>query len=175
MLEIYFETVLVRIMRGDLTQIIAEALVNPANSYGLMGGGVSLALKSAGGPEIERAAVARAPIPIGSCVETTAGKLKASYIFHAPTMENPGRTTPQVVRAAVKAALNLAASKGVSSIAFPAMGTGVGGIALDQAAEIMAEEITAFAKKPSSVTFITLVASRDDMEKAFVKAFERPQ
>jgi len=79
----------ITIEQGDITTLEVDAIINPANSYGYMGGGVAGAIKEIGGQEIETEAVAKAPIPIGSAVITTAGSLKAKHIIHAPTMEQP--------------------------------------------------------------------------------------
>ena len=63
------------VQKGDLTQIRCDAIVNPANSFGYMGGGVAGAIKRVGGIEIERDAVSKAPIPVGKAIVTTAGVL----------------------------------------------------------------------------------------------------
>jgi len=77
------------VKRGDLTQIPCDAIVNPANSFGYMGGGVAGAIKRIGGVEIENEAIAKAPIPVGTAVETTAENLPCTFVIHAPTMEQP--------------------------------------------------------------------------------------
>lgn len=107
-----------------------------------MGGGVALAIKKRGGKEIEKEAISKAPIPVGSAVATTAGKLKARYVIHASTMEKPAQRIPvENVALATQAALELAAKLKLRSIAFPGMGTGVGGVAPEDAAKAMLEVI----------------------------------
>lgn len=106
-----------------------------------MGGGVAGAIKRAGGQEIEDEAVSKGPIKIGEAVETTAGKLKARYVIHSPTMELDFKTNEEKIRLAMKAALKKAEELGIKSIAFPALGTGVGGFSKSEAARIMVEEI----------------------------------
>ncbi len=133
---------LIRCIQGDITQVEAEAIVNPSNSFGYMGGGVALAIKKKGGEEIEKEAISKAPIPVGSAVATTAGSLKTKYVIHASTMEKPAQRIPvENVALATKAALELAAKLRVRSIAFPGMGTGVGGVAPEEAARAMLEVI----------------------------------
>ena len=121
---------------GDLTQIDCDAIVNPANSFGYMGGGVAGAIKRVGGAEIEKEAVDKSPIVVGKAVSTTAGSLPCKYVIHAPTMKRPAmRIGVENVRLATQAALRLAKEMGLSSIAIPGMGTGVGGVSHRKAAE----------------------------------------
>lgn len=131
------------VLQGSILDVTADAIVKPANSYGAMGGGLAGAIRRRGGQEIEKEAMANAPIPIGSAVTTTGGDLKFR-IIHSPTMEVPGKTTLENVRMAVRAALEEAKKQGFKRIAMPGMGTGVGGLAFDDSAKVMVEEISAF-------------------------------
>jgi len=69
------------VLCGDLTRVEADAIVNPANSHGLMGGGVALAIRRARGRVVEEEAVAQAPIPMGSAVVTSAGSMSCKYVI----------------------------------------------------------------------------------------------
>ncbi len=121
---------------GDLTQINCDAIVNPANSSGYMGGGVAGAIKRVGGVEIEKEAINKSPIVVGRAVSTSAGSLPCKYVIHAPTMKRPAmRIGVENVRLATQAAFRLAKEMGLSSIATPGMGTGVGGVSHRKAAE----------------------------------------
>src|SRR5260370_32717250 len=92
--------------QGDITKVKADAVVNPATSLGEMGGGVAGALRRVGGAEIEKEAMAQAPIPVGEAVQTAAGQLPFRYVIHAPTMEKPAEpTTVDKIRKATLAAL----------------------------------------------------------------------
>jgi len=143
----------VLVIKGDLTVLPADAIVNPANSHGYMGGGVAYAIKKNGGQEIEDEAVSKAPIPVGSAVETAAGKLPCKYVIHAPTMKEPAEAIGvDNVRAATSAALAKASELGVSSLAFPGMGTGVGGVEKSGAAKTMVESILDF--KPGFTVYL---------------------
>jgi len=160
------------VLRGDITRVRGfEAVVNPANSQLLMGGGVAGAIRRAGGQSIEDEARKHAPIPVGEAVLTSAGRLKADYVIHAPTMELPAmRTTPLKVREATKAALRLAEASGIGSVLFPGMGTGVGGVEPELAAEVMVEEIIKFLKKSDRLKNVGLIAYTDELFRAFIKA-----
>ena len=152
---------LVEIARGDITTVECEAVVNPANSLMIMGGGVAGALRRAAGDEVEREARRRAPVPVGKAVSTSAGKLepRVRYIIHAPTMERPAmRTTPGKVREATLAALREAERLGVSCIAFPAMGAGVGGLTAAESMEAMLEaldeHLASGGRLPGRIVFV---------------------
>jgi len=89
---------------------------------------------SAGGIRIQEEALRKAPVQIGQAVATTAGKLKAKYIIHAPTMTRPAMAASLGnVRAATGASLECARQMRIQSIAFPGLGTGVGGLNLQDA------------------------------------------
>lgn len=129
-----------RIVRGDITALACDAIVNAANDHLWMGGGVAGAIKRRGGDEIEHEAVRLGPVPIGQAVATGAGRLPARYVIHAVTMGQDLATSEPSIRAATRSALRLADHLGLRSVALPALGTGVGGFPLDQAARAMLEE-----------------------------------
>ena len=159
------------VKKGSLLEVEADVIVNPANSRGLMGGGVAGAIRKFGGEEIEREAVRKAPIPVGSAVLTTAGKLPFKGVIHSPTMEEPAmRTTEEKVRASVRAGLELADREGFESIAFPGMGTGVGRVPKNISARAMVEEIKGFSAK--NLKKVVLVDLDEDMVKEWEKALQ---
>ncbi|ADO45962.1 Appr-1-p processing domain protein [Hydrogenobacter thermophilus TK-6] len=133
------------ILEGSLLDVEADVIVNPANSLGIMGGGVAGVIKKAGGSIIEKEAMLKAPISVGSAIFTSAGRLKFKGVIHAPTMEEPVmETTEEKVRKAVRAALELADNMGFKSIAIPGMGTGIGRLPKGVAAKAMMGEIVNF-------------------------------
>jgi len=160
----------IEIIKGNLLEAAVDAIVNPANSLGVMGGGVAGAIRRAGGVEVEEEAVSRAPIPVGNAVVTTAGKLPFRGVIHAPTMEAPAMpASEEDVRKATLAALQSADASGFSSIAFPGMGTGVGGLSCSQAARVMKEVIVSF--RPQVLKKVVLVALHDDLYLAWLSEF----
>jgi len=138
------EKITIKIIQGDITTSNAEAIVNAANNHLWMGAGVAGAIKRAGGKEIEDEAISKGPIPVGSAIETNAGKLKAKYVIHAVVMGQDLVTNEHYIREATKSVLNLCEKLKLSSVAFPALGTGVGGFPLDECAEIMINEVLKF-------------------------------
>ena len=129
---------------GDIAAVEADAVANAANDALWMGAGVAGALKRAGGEEIEREAMALGPIPLGSAVATSAGRLSARFVIHGAVMGQDLRTDAALVRATTRSCLALADELGCRSLALPAFGTGVGGFPLAECARIMVEEARAF-------------------------------
>ena len=131
----------IRIVQGDITGLEVDAIVNAANNELVMGGGVAGAIKRKGGKGIEGEAVKKGPIEIGGAVSTSAGSLPAKYVIHAATMGLDFKTDEARIRSSCANALKEAEKLNVSSIAFPALGCGVGGFPEIGAAKIMAQEV----------------------------------
>jgi O-acetyl-ADP-ribose deacetylase len=133
------------VREGDIAAVEADAVANAANDALWMGAGVAGALKRAGGDEIEQEAMALGPIPLGSAVATTAGRLRARYVIHGAVMGQDLRTDGDLVRRTTHACLGVADELDCRSLALPAFGTGVGGFPLSECARIMVEEVRMFA------------------------------
>jgi O-acetyl-ADP-ribose deacetylase len=148
----------IHIAKSDITEMPVDAVVNPANSLGIMGGGVAAALSRKGGPSIQREAMSLAPIAVGAAVVTTAGQLWAKHVIHAPTMEEPGiKIGIENVRRATRAALIAAARHGFETIALPGMGTGLGGVDPSDASRAIVDELRAHRQpKPTTVYLVDL-------------------
>ena len=154
------------IVQGSILDTNADVIVNAANSQGLMGGGVAGVIRKAAGLEVEKEAQSYAPIPVGEAVMTSGGKTRFRGIIHAPTMPNPAMRIPsENVAMATRAALSLADSRGLTSIAFPGMGTGVGGVAPNHAATKMLKEIRDYS--PQRLIKVILV----DVDQSMVQAW----
>ena len=161
----------IEVLLADITKLRVDAVVNPANSLMIMGGGVARAIRRAGGPEIEEEARGYAPVPVGSAVATGAGRLPAKHVIHAPTMERPAmKTTPEKVKAATLAALRKAEDLKVESLAFPGMGTGVGGVPFDEASRAMMEAIAEHISKGTRIKRLVLTAIEEGLAEAFCRA-----
>ncbi len=131
----------VRLLEGDICDRTVDAIVNAANSQLWMGGGVAGAIKRRGGRQIEREATAQGPIPIGESVVTTAGQLEARHVIHAAVMGPDLVTNAAYIRQATLSALARARELRLTSIAFPALGTGVGGFPPHDCARIMLDAL----------------------------------
>ncbi|MCK5261073.1 MAG: macro domain-containing protein [Thermoplasmatales archaeon] len=136
-----------------------------------MGGGVAGAIKRVGGTNIEKEAIAKAPIEIGSAIETTAGVLPCKVVIHAPTMKRPAmRIDAENVKKATYAALKLGEKLKIKSIAIPGMGTGVGGVSADDAAQAMVAVVKGFEEKFDS---IILIDRNEKMTNAFMNFLKK--
>lgn len=165
----------IELYQGSITDLEGEvgALVNAASTDLWMGAGVAGAIKRAGGREIEEEAVARGPIPLGEAVATTAGKLHCKYVIHAAGMEPGRRATAEAVRDATRNSLLRAEELGLSSIALPAIGTGIGGLPLKQAARIQIEEVRRFTREAKSLKRIVFALFGDEAYELYRKELER--
>jgi O-acetyl-ADP-ribose deacetylase (regulator of RNase III) len=171
--ECSYKGVKITVTRGDITKLEIDAIVNAANSMLIMGGGVAGAILKAGGKEIQEEALKYAPVPVGKAVATKAGKLKAKYVIHAPTMERPAmRIRRKNVQQATRGALECAEQLKIEGIAFPGMGTGVGGLHPREAAQTMVEEIKGHIDKGTTLKQIILVGFSDDLAQAFQNALK---
>jgi O-acetyl-ADP-ribose deacetylase (regulator of RNase III) len=163
----------VEVILGDITDLDVDAIVNPANSKLIMGGGVAGAILRAGGKQIQNEALGKAPVSIGKAVSTTGGKLKAKYVIHAPTMSRPAMSIgKENASRATKAALECAEELNIKSIAFPGLGTGVGGLKAAEAAHAMVQEIKKHIEAGTTIHRITLVGFSTDLAQAFKQEIE---
>jgi len=161
------EGITIETIQGDISATEADAIVNAANSELWMGAGVAGAIKRRGGAEIEREARAKGPIPVGEAVVTGAGRLRARWVIHAAAM-GPDLATDEVkIRAATRNALKRAMEIGAISVAFPSIGTGVGGLPLDQAARAMIDVMAEHAHMSKSPSRIVIVLFSEDAKEAF--------
>lgn len=131
----------IKVVQGDITELKVEAIVNAANHKLVMGGGVAGAIKRKGGKAIEDEAVKKGPIKIGEAIYTSAGSLPAKYVIHAATMGMDFKTDEVKIRNSCRNALKVAEELRIGSVAFPALGCGVGGFPSLAAAKIMAQEV----------------------------------
>jgi len=165
-----YRKVRVRVIEADLTELKVDAIVNPANSHMLMGGGVAGAIKAKGGEEVEVEARKSAPVPIGGAIATRAGRLPSRYVIHAPTMQRPEAATTKDVGKAMKGALRVADDLGIAKLAFPGMGTGVGGLDYYDAGRAMLEAIKSHLEGKTCLKEAILVAWNSEAHEKFSKA-----
>jgi O-acetyl-ADP-ribose deacetylase (regulator of RNase III) len=130
---------MIEIIQGDITTLAVDAIVNAANSSLAGGGGVDGAIHRAAGPELVRASMALAPCEPGDAVITPGFQLRARYVIHAvgPVWHGGGHYEEALLRSAYERSFALALGQGdISSIAFPAISTGVYGFPKARAAQI---------------------------------------
>jgi O-acetyl-ADP-ribose deacetylase (regulator of RNase III) len=145
------------LLQGDLTEMDVDAIVNAANNDLHLGGGVAGAIRRKGGEAIQQECAAIGSIPIGGAAITTGGKLRARFVIHAASMQLGGETTARSLRSSTAHALRIAAERGLRSIAFPAVGTGIAGFPIPECARIMLRDVVEHLKKPTSLEKICFV------------------
>jgi O-acetyl-ADP-ribose deacetylase len=160
------------VREGDIATVEADAVANAANDRLWMGAGVAGALKRAGGEEVEREAMAQAPVEVGTAIATTAGNLRARYVIHGAVMGQDLRTSAELVERTTRSCLALADELGCRSLALPAFGTGVGGFPLSDCARIMIEEARSF--ESGSLERIIFAVFGSDAYDAFSSALSSP-
>lgn len=150
---------LIRVEQGDISTFAGDGVVNAANNHLRMGAGVAGALLSRGGPSIQSEcdAYVRAhgPIRVGEAAVTGGGDLPARWVIHAAAMGD-APPSPGSIRSATRHALALASEHEMERVAFPVLGSGVGGFSFDEAARLMLEEVRAHGTShahPDTVVF----------------------
>ncbi len=164
--------ILVRTHIGNITTLSADAIVNAANSDLWMGSGVAGAIKRKGGDIVEQEAMAQGPIKPGEAVITSAGALSAKYVIHCAGMSPGNPATYDSVKSSVQEGLRLATENELTSIAIPAIGSGVGGLSREQSAKAIIEAIEEHSTSAGSVKEVILISLGTEMNGAFEGALK---
>lgn len=133
---------MIELIQGDITKIEADAIVNAANSSLLGGGGVDGAIHRAGGPAILEACIQirnrQGNCKTGEAVITTGGKLPARFVIHTvgPVWNGGKNKEEELLASAYRNSLKLAIEKGLKTIAFPNISTGIYHFPKEKAAAI---------------------------------------
>jgi len=165
-------SVKVYLRKGDITTMEVDAIVNSANTELILGGGVAGAIRRNGGPAIQEECNKIGIIPLGEAAITSAGNLKAKYIIHAASVSLGRWATTESVRNAIKNSFKRAQEKKIKTIAFPAIGSGIGGLQIDKCAEILLSEVLRHINSPTSLEIIYFVLYDDKSYKAFEEKFD---
>lgn len=153
----------IQLLRGDITKIPADAIVNAANTSLMGGGGVDGAIHRAGGPEILegcRKIVARqGGCKTGQAVITTAGKLPAKFVIHTvgPVWRGGNNNEAKLLADCYTNSLRLAIENNCTSVAFPCISTGIYGYPPEEAAKVAVQTIKGVLNHQHSLGKIMLV------------------
>jgi O-acetyl-ADP-ribose deacetylase (regulator of RNase III) len=128
------------VRQGDITTYDGDAIVNAANNHLILGAGVAGAIRRAGGPAIQEECDRQGPIRVGEAAITGAGKLPVRWVIHAAAMGDEP-VSERSIRESTGASVRLAAGHGARRLAFPVLGSGIGGFAFRRAAEVMLEAV----------------------------------
>jgi O-acetyl-ADP-ribose deacetylase (regulator of RNase III) len=133
-----------RLAEGDITDLSTDAIVNAANAHLQLGAGVAGAIRQKGGESIQRECDAIGYCPVGSAAITGGGRLKARHVIHAVGPYGDDADAHEKLASATHASLALADEHELTSIAFPAISTGIFGFPMDDCARIMLGTILSY-------------------------------
>jgi O-acetyl-ADP-ribose deacetylase (regulator of RNase III) len=135
------------LVQGDITEMDTDAIVNAANKNLILGAGVAGAIRTKGGATIQEECNRIGGAPVGGAAITTGGDLKASYVIHAVGPRMGEGDEDRKLADATRNSLKLANEKGLASITFPAISTGIFGFPKDRCARIMLTTVAETLKK----------------------------
>ncbi len=157
-----------QLLKGDITGVAVDAIVNAANAQLAGGGGVDGAIHRAGGPDIMRELdeirSRTGGCETGSAVVTSAGRLPARFVFHAvgPRYRDGQHGQPEQLASCYTTCLTLAAEHDVKTISFPSISTGIYGYPLEEAAEIAVKTLANWLRNHTEpVRIVKLVQFSD--------------
>jgi O-acetyl-ADP-ribose deacetylase (regulator of RNase III) len=156
---------ILQLIKGDITDVEADAIVNAANSSLMGGGGVDGTIHRKGGPKIlEECRRIRATewpdgLPTGKAVITSGGNLKAKHVIHTvgPVWLGGFHVEAELLKQAYKNSLRLAVAKGLKTIAFPSISTGAYGYPIEDASGIAVRTVKEFLEKEDKLEKVVLV------------------
>ncbi len=158
-----------QLIKGDITEVEADAIVNAANSSLMGGGGVDGAIHHKGGPKIleecKRIRVTEWPdgLPSGKSVITSGGDLKAKFVIHTvgPVWLGGFHVEAELLKQSYRNSLKLATTKGIKTIAFPSISTGAYGYPIEDASRIAIGAVKDFLEKEDKLDRVIFVLFSD--------------
>jgi O-acetyl-ADP-ribose deacetylase len=164
----------IALVQGDITTCRVDAIGNAANSGLRGGGGVDGAIHRAGGPTIMEECRQIGGCPTGEARITTAGRLPARYVIHAvgPVYRDGRHGEPELLASAYRWSMKLAEEKGLATMAFPSISTGVYGYPLKEAAPIALHTVVEQLQKGGSLSSVTFVLFNAETMAAYETALE---
>lgn len=157
-----------KIVRGDITKLEVDAIVNAANRSLLGGGGVDGAIHAAAGPELLEACRKIGGCATGEAVITPGFRLPARHVIHTvgPVWHGGKRGEAELLANCYRNSLRLAVEHRVRTIAFPAISTGVYGYPVEKAARIAVREVARFLQQDDTLCEVILVAFVPEVSRA---------
>jgi O-acetyl-ADP-ribose deacetylase (regulator of RNase III) len=167
-----------QLVRGDITEMETDAIVNAANSSLMGGGGVDGAIHRRGGhtilDECKRIRATEWPqgLPTGKAVITGAGNLKAKHVIHTvgPVWRAGNRGEPELLADAYQNSLRLAVANGLKSVAFPSISTGAYGYPVGAASRVALGAMKEFLEKEDGLDVVVFVLFSESALEVYVDA-----
>ena len=179
-MEVFFDERRVRAIKGDITRVPADAIVNAASSGLEAGSGVDAAIRKAGGPkitaELEKIRAAQGSCQVGEAVVTGAGDLPAKFVFHTvgPMFRQGARGLDELLGSCYARCMQLAEARGVRILSFPSISTGSFQYPLGEAAEVAMEAVVNHMRSATgSLETVTFVLFDDRTLDAYEAALRR--
>lgn len=166
---------IINLIKGDITKIETDAIVNAANNTLLGGGGVDGAIHRAGGPEILEQCKKIGGCPTGEARITTAGNLPSNYVIHTvgPVYRGGDNREAELLYNAYYNSLKLAKEYNLKTIAFPSISTGVYGYPIDKASDIAIKAVTDFIEEKGSIDKVDFVLFSDNDYEIYEKKLNK--
>jgi O-acetyl-ADP-ribose deacetylase (regulator of RNase III) len=167
-------TAILELVEGDITQQDTEAIVNAANEELRVGGGVDGAINRAGGPKIQEEARKIGHCPTGQAVITTGGNLKARYVIHTvgPIYRDGRQGEPDLLASAYRESLKLASTRGIKSVAFPSLSTGVYGYPVADAARVALTTVKNYLSGHPEIEMVRFVLFGESTYEAYAEVLQ---
>ena len=156
----------------DITTLAVDAIVNAANEQLAPGGGVCGAIHRAAGPDLARVCAETGPCPTGDARITPGFRLRAKFVIHAvgPVWQGGRAGEPDLLASAYRAALRLAEERGLMSIAFPAISTGIFGYPLQPATDLAVQTVRGEIGAGSTVEEVVFACFSAEVLAAYQRA-----
>jgi len=165
----------IELWNGDICDLEVDAIVSPASTSLWMSNGIAGEIKRTGGDSIEFAALRQAPVSLGDAIVTPAGDLAARVVIHAVSLERDRHTSGAAIDMAARSAMSRARELGLTSIAFPALGTAIGGYPLDDAARVAVTAIREELPRSTSVEHVIFALRGAAAYEAFARALSESE
>jgi len=177
-MDIKYKKNRIKLVKGDITKIEVDAIVNAANSSLLGGGGVDGAIHKAGGREIlEQCMLIRnkqGGCKVGEAVITTGGKLKAKYVIHTvgPVWNGGKNREEQLLSNCYRNSLTIALEHNLRTIGFPSISTGIYRFPKEIAAKVAVSEVLNFLQTDNTIEEVIFVCFDDTTYDIYLKLLE---
>lgn len=161
----------IKVVRGDITKLQVDAIVNAANNSLSGGGGVDGAIHRAAGPELREACRKLKGCPTGEAKITSGFRLPATWVIHTvgPTWQGGRRGEEKMLARCYQNALSLAAHCFARSIAFPSISTGAYGFPVERASCVAVREIQNYLLENTSIETVMLVCFEEEVYQCYLQ------